>query len=238
MLSLWLLFFLLQGPSLNRKSPIAYCQAFFRSVKQTSLWIIFMIASFPCTSPHPHFLMELAFLGCCFLRQDCPAPRITLFAAWRLGVGMEVQKWSCHHQLVPVVLEMKKKCLHDINICTLGSVILGASAASLHVLSLSHSLCLPVTLFSSWLACVSSRLSAADVNRPRQQPTCFVCHMCCYLCHNGWGSFFFFSRASFYFCLGRSLDLSHIKSLLHVFSFGSLVSSVQRTCPVQQTVLL
>lgn len=80
--------------------------------------------------------------------------------------------------------------------------------------------------------CLSSKLSAADVNGSRQHVLFATCVATCVTM--GEGNFSFFSSASFYFCLSWSLDLSHIKSLLHVLSFGSLVSSMQRTCPVQQ----
>lgn len=115
--------------------------------------------------------------------------------------------------------QKKKQSLCDINFRTLGSFLLAVSAGSLHVLPLSHSLCLPVTLFSSWLACLSSRLSVADVNGPRQHVLFATCVATCVTM--GEVLFFFFSRASFYFCLSQSLDLSHIKSLLHVFPLGA-----------------
>lgn len=131
--------------------------------------------------------------------------------------------------------EERSASLCDINFRTLGLFLLSISAASLHVLPLSHSLCLPVTLFSSWLACLSSKLSVADVNGPCQHVLLATCVATCVTMGEVLFSFFFFfSKASFYFCFSRSLDLSHIKSLLHIFSFGSLVSSMQRTCPVQQ----
>lgn len=58
-------------------------------------------------------------------------------------------------------------------------IIFAVSAASLHVLPLSHSLCLPVTLFSSWLVCLSPKPSAADVNRPRQDVLFATCVATC-----------------------------------------------------------
>lgn len=69
--------------------------------------------------------------------------------------------------------------LCDINFRMLGSFLLAVSAASLHMLPLSHSLCLPVTLFSSWLACLSSKLSAADVNEPHQHVLFATCVATC-----------------------------------------------------------
>lgn len=122
--------------------------------------------------------------------------------------------------------------LCDINFRTLGSFFLAVSAVSLHVLPLSHSLCLPVTLSFSWLACLSSNLSAADVNGSRQH---ILFATCVLLPVSQWVRLIFlFFQGIFLLCLSQSLDLSHIKSLLHVLSFGSLVSSMQRTCPVQQ----
>lgn len=96
----------------------------------------------------------------------------------------------------------------------------------------SHTLCLPVTLSFSWLACLSSNLSAADVNGSRQHVLFATCVL---LPVSQWVRLIFpFFQGIFLLCLSQSLDLSHIKSLLHVLSFGSLVSSMQRTCPVQQ----
>ena len=75
--------------------------------------------------------------------------------------------------------ERRSTSLCDINFRTLGTFLLAVSAASLHVLPLSHSLCLPVTLFSSWLTCLSSKLSAADVNGPRQHVLFATCVATC-----------------------------------------------------------
>lgn len=67
----------------------------------------------------------------------------------------------------------------DINFRTLGSFSLAVSAVSLHVLPLSHSLCLPDTLFSSWPVCLSSKLSAADVSGSRQHALFAPCVATC-----------------------------------------------------------
>lgn len=78
----------------------------------------------------------------------------------------------------------------DISFRTLGSFFLAVSAVSLHVLPLSHSLCLPVTLFSSWLACLSSKLSAADVSGSRQHVLFATCVATCVTMGEGNFSFF------------------------------------------------
>lgn len=141
--------------------------------------------------------------------------------------------WSCHRQLMPVVLKTKEEarvCVTSTSVrwdhfywlvlqflCTCShSHIL--SACQLPYSPLGLHVFLP-SFLQQMLMGLANTFCLPHVLLPVSQWVRF---------------FFFFSKASFYFCLSRSLDLSHIKSLLHVFSFGSSVSSMQRTCPVQQ----
>lgn len=122
--------------------------------------------------------------------------------------------------------------LCDINFSMLGLFLLAVSPASLHVLPVLHSLCLPVTLFSSWLAYLSSKVSAADVNGPRQH----VLFATCTATHVTMGEVLFsffpghlFTSASVVLLIFHTLKVYYI-----FFPFESLMSSMQRTCPVQQ----
>lgn len=177
-----------------------------------------MIASFPCTSPHPHFLMELDFLGHCSFKQDCPAPRITLAVAlqirgWHVGPNVKLSplfwRWRskvCEtsasvlwEQFYWPLLQFLCTCSHShiLSVCQLPYSPLG-----LHVFLPGFLQQMLIGLASSqhvlFATCVATCVTMGEV------------------------LFSFFSRASFYFCLTWSLDLSHIKSLLHVFFLWEL----------------
>lgn len=113
--------------------------------------------------------------------------------------------------------EERSASLRDINFRTLGLFLLSVSAASLHVLPLSHSLCLPVTLFSSWLACLSSKLSVADVNGPCQHVLVATCVATCVTMGEVLFSFFFFFPRHLFTSASVALLIFHTLKVYYTF---------------------